>query len=80
MEMNPKTANREGSGLADDLRGAEWLILTSDWDGFKEPNASSDYGPAEPNRVVANDFCLRYRRGTYGLYKRCDRGGASGGG
>jgi hypothetical protein len=80
MEMNPKTANREGSGLADDLRGAEWLILTSDWDGFKEPNESSDYGPAEPNRVVANDFCLRYQRGTYGLYKRCDRGGASRGG
>ena len=43
MEMNPGTANREGSGLADELRRADWLILTSEWDDWNEPNESVEY-------------------------------------
>jgi hypothetical protein len=73
MEMNPGTANREGSGLADELRRADWLILTSEWDNWNEPNESMDYGPSEPNDVVRDDFCLRLERGQYRLYERCDR-------
>ena len=73
MEMNPGTANREGSGLADDLREADWLILTSEWDDWDEPNESMDFGPSEPNDVVRDDFCLRLERGQYRLYERCDR-------
>jgi hypothetical protein len=73
MEMNPGTANREGSGLADDLRKADWLILTSEWDDWSEPNDSAEFGPAEPNRVVREDFCLRLEKGQYRLYERCDR-------
>jgi hypothetical protein len=73
MEMNPGTANREGSGLADDLRRADWLILTSEWDDWDEPNESADFGPAEPNEVVRDLFCLRVERGEYRLYERCDR-------
>jgi hypothetical protein len=72
MEMNPGTANREGSGLADELRRADWLILTSEFDGRREPNESSKLGPAEPNEVVRDDFCLRLERGDYRLYERCD--------
>jgi hypothetical protein len=74
MEMNPQTANRKGSGLADDIRGADWLILTSMWDDWNEPNDSSKYGPSEPNEVVRKAFCLRFESGAYRLYERCDRG------
>ena len=73
MEMNPGTANREGSGLADDLREADWLILTSEWDNWNEPNDSVKYGPSEPNEVVRDLFCVRLVRGQYRLYERCDR-------
>lgn len=73
MEMNPGTANREGSGLAEDLRAADWLILTSKWDDWDEPNDSRNYGSPEPNRVVREDFCLRFSEGQYRLYERCDR-------
>jgi len=73
MEMNPGAANREGSGLADDIRRADWLILTSEWDDWNEPNESMDFGPSEPNDVVRDDFCLRLERAQYRLYERCDR-------
>jgi hypothetical protein len=71
--MNPGTANREGSGLADELRRADWLILTSEWDDWDEPNDSQDYGSPEPNRVVRELFCVRLEEGQYRLYERCDR-------
>lgn len=77
MEMNPQTANREGSGLADELRAADWLVLTSEWDGWNEPNDSALFGPAEPNEVVRDRFCQRLESGFYRLYERCDRGGAA---
>jgi hypothetical protein len=73
MEMNPGSANAEDSGLADELRRADWLILTSEWDDVDEPNESREYGSPEPNEVVRDDFCLRFERGQYRLYERCDR-------
>jgi hypothetical protein len=73
MEMNPGTANREGSGLADELRRADWLILSSEWDNWDEPNESTENGPSEPNEVVRDEFCLRLERGEYRMYERCDR-------
>lgn len=73
MEMNPMTANREGSGLADELRRADWLILTSRWDRWNEPNESSKLGSSEPNHVVRDAFCLRFESGLYRLYERCRR-------
>ena len=76
MEMNPLTANREGSGLADELRSADWLVLTSAWDRWDEPNDSREFGPSEPNRVVKDLFCVRYEAGTYRLYQRCRGAGA----
>jgi hypothetical protein len=73
MEMNPLTANREGSGLAGELRRADWLILTSAWDDWNEPNESSKLGSSEPNDVVRSKFCLRSESGEYRLYERCRR-------
>jgi hypothetical protein len=73
MEMNSNTANRAGSGLADELRRADWLILTSDWDGWDEPNDSTKFGSPIPNGVVRSLFCVRFESGTYRLYQRCSR-------
>ena len=75
MEMNPLTANRDGSGLADELREADWLILTSEWDNWDEANDSVAYGSAAANEVVRSLFCERFESGQYRLYERCDRPG-----
>jgi hypothetical protein len=72
LEMNPGTANRSGSSLASEVAHADFLVLSSRYDKWNEPNASSDYGSAEPNRVVARDFCLRTEHGQYQLYGRCE--------
>ena len=74
MEMNPLTANRAGSGLADDLSRSDWLILTTKWDDWDEPNDSSKLGPTEPNDVVRDSFCVRFESEEYRLYERCERG------
>ena len=68
MEMNPGAANREGSGLADELRRADWIILTTEYDFRRD---SDELGPNEPNEVVRDLFCLQLRSGDYYLYGRC---------
>ncbi|HEX6761275.1 MAG TPA: hypothetical protein VF094_00605 [Gaiellaceae bacterium] len=70
MELDPQTANRAGSGLARSLRTADWLILTSRYDGWSEPNSSSKLGPALPNRIVARDFCAVLVDGFDTLFRR----------
>ena len=71
-------ANAEGSGMADELRAADIVILSSIRDDWDEPNDSREFGPNEPNEVVEDDFCLvdSYGtglggRGLYELYRRC---------
>ena len=69
MEMNPGTANREGSGLADELRRANWLILTTEFES--RTTAAAPLGPSEPNEVVRDLFCPRLEVDQYALYERC---------
>jgi hypothetical protein len=73
MELNPQTANRRDSGLAGELEKADFLVLNERWDDWNEPNESSDLGPATPNAVVRERFCLRAQRGPFELYERCRR-------
>jgi hypothetical protein len=74
IEMDPGMANTEDSGLADEVAGADWLILSHVWDPWDEPNASRDVGSDAPNKVVRENFC---EVGKYGdlpyflLYERC---------
>ena len=79
IEMDPGIANAEDSGLADEVRSADWLILSDVWSGWDEPNDSRIDGPDEPNQVVRDEFCLveEFRTGEdqklrYQLYRRCD--------
>jgi hypothetical protein len=58
IEMDPGMANAPDSGLADEVAGSDWLILSHVWDAWDEPNDSRINGPNEPNEVVARDFCL----------------------
>jgi hypothetical protein len=78
IEMDPGMANAEGSGMADELRAADIVILSSIRDDWDEPNDSREFGPNEPNEVVEDEFCLvdlygrgLGGRGLYELYRRC---------
>ena len=73
IEMDPGVANAPGSRLAADLASADVVVLGSVWDGWVEPNRSTEPGSDEPNQVLARDFCLEhdYGDGLYRVYVRC---------
>ncbi|MEY2403152.1 MAG: hypothetical protein QOD38_703 [Acidimicrobiaceae bacterium] len=80
IEMDPAVANRENSGLADDLASSDLVILSSIRDDWNEPNASLDVGSDQAVEVLHRRFCLvgswgtgLFGRGLYELYQRCDR-------
>ncbi len=80
IEMDPGLANADDSGMADELRRADVVILSSIRDDWDEPNDSRGFGPNEPNLVIDEDFCLvdSYGtgvsgRGLYELYQHCTR-------
>lgn len=56
LEMEPGVANAPSSHLAHDLRTNDWLVLTSAYDHWFEPNASSAFGSDTANRVILKDF------------------------
>jgi hypothetical protein len=73
IEMDPGVANAPDSGLANDVRSADILILSSAWEDWDEPNDSRKLGSDRPNQVVRDEFCLVDRFGAhYWLYERCD--------
>ena len=80
IEMDPGLANTAGSRLSDDVRSADWLILTRFWSGWIEPNTSTVFGPDEPNQVVEQNFCLEgsYQHDVLRLYHRCSDGDSTG--
>jgi 4-amino-4-deoxy-L-arabinose transferase-like glycosyltransferase len=73
MEMDPGIADEEGSGLAEDLASADWAILTGFWNGWREPNASMEFGSDRPNQVLAEQFCeyASFEDDLVVLYRRC---------
>ena len=66
IEMDPGVANADDSGMADELRRADIVILSSIRDDWDEPNDSRTFGPNEPNEVIEDEFCLveSYGRGA----------------
>jgi hypothetical protein len=74
IEMDPGVANDKGSRLADDLRSADTVILSSVFNDWDEPNDARKFGPNLPNEILDRDFCLVQkfgRGGVYELYRRC---------
>lgn len=77
IEMDPGLADQAGSGLADDIASADFVVLTNTWGGWTEPNASNDFGSPEHNQAVADGFCLvaSYETNLVLLFERCAGGG-----
>jgi hypothetical protein len=71
LEMNPGTTNAAGSRLARDLRRADVLVLSDNYDMWVEPNESRRPGPRAPMDVVARHFCETAHFGPYRVYRRC---------
>lgn len=71
IEMDPGIANTEDSGLADELRRNDWLILSRSSDLWNEPNDSVIPGSQEPNQVVAELYCMVEDAGGFQLLQRC---------
>jgi hypothetical protein len=77
IEMDPGLADTAGSGLAEDIESADWLVLTNFWTGWIEPNSSAVHRSEEANQAVADNFCLvrQYDENLVLLYQRCEGGG-----
>ncbi len=77
VEMDPGLADAEGSGLAEDIETADFLVLTNIWTGWSEPNASSEHLSQEANQAVADNFCLvsTYEENLVMIFERCEGGG-----
>jgi hypothetical protein len=72
--MDPGVANAKDSGLADEVRRADLLILSTAWSNWDEPNSSRQLGPDAPNQVVRTQFCLVGSFGPhYKLYRHCHK-------
>ena len=72
VEMDPGVANREGSGMAEDLASADVVVLTSVWDAWDEPNDARIVGSDESNDVLRAQFCsVGTYEGLYELLRRC---------
>lgn len=72
IEMDPGIANAPDSGLAEEIAAADWLILSTVWNSWSEPNDSRLVGSDAPNREVAEHFCEVGDQGvSYQLYRRC---------
>jgi 4-amino-4-deoxy-L-arabinose transferase-like glycosyltransferase len=71
IEMNPGVANRPESKLSDQLRTADWVILTTSYDDWHEPNSSVIPGPEQPNEVLRESFCDYLSTGCWRLMRRC---------
>jgi hypothetical protein len=70
IEMNPLSANRIGSRLANDIDTADWLILDSQLNGFPEPDSSHQLGSDKPNKVIQDHFIQIARLDQFSIFKR----------
>jgi hypothetical protein len=70
LEMNPFSANRPGSPLAEDVKDADWLVLNRDFDFWNEPNRSREFQSDVPNRMVKEHFEIVGEFGSYLLFHR----------
>jgi hypothetical protein len=73
MELNAGTANASHSGLANDLRRAQFLLLTTRYDDWKGPTATRRPGSPAPVSVVRTEFCVVAQIAPYSLLRRCSR-------
>ena len=60
-----------GRGNSSPIVWADRIFLTTAYDGWSEPNASSRDGPRAPLDVLARHFCVRAEHPPWRLLVRC---------
>ncbi len=77
IEMDPGLADEAGSGLAEDIESADYLVLTNVWSGWIEPNTTAERRSQEANQAVADNFCLirTFEENLVMIFERCEGGG-----
>ena len=70
IEMNPFSANRADSRLGSDIGQADWLILDSQLNDSREPNAFLQLGPDRPNVVVQDQFVQVAQLNQFSIFHR----------
>jgi hypothetical protein len=77
IEVDPGLADAEGSGMAEDIESADFVVLTNTWGGWTEPNESAERRSDEHNHAVRDHFCLveSYNTNLVLLFERCEGGG-----
>lgn len=70
LEMEPDVANAPNSGLARQISHCKFLILTSLYNYWDEPNTSIVYRSSAANKIITKDFKLL---GTWGFWSVLER-------
>lgn len=69
IEMDPVLADGDDSALPDELRDNDWLVLSSAWKDWTEPNESANGRSQRANQVVAAEYCPVRTTPTFSLYR-----------
>lgn len=73
IEMDPGLADVEGSGLAEEVAEADWLILSNSSAAWIEPNESAESRSQAANDAVGEHFCPALITDTFELWGRCEK-------
>ncbi len=72
IEMDPGVTNHPNSGLTEEIRGADWVVLSETAATWREPNDSRVPGDPRPNRVVKASFCVVLNTEHFDLLRACE--------
>jgi hypothetical protein len=70
LEMEPGVANAPNSGLARQISHCQFLILTSIYNDWFEPNTSIVYRSSAPNKIISRDFKLIGTWGSWSVFEK----------
>jgi len=67
--MDPGLADGDDSALPAELKKNDWLVLSSAWKDWTEPNDSARGRSQKANAVVAAEYCPVRTTPTFSLYR-----------
>lgn len=81
IELDPHVTTVKASGFLSQLAKADFLVLSSDWDTWTEPNTNRLFDSSTANSLVRDRFCLRGVFGPVKVLQNCrlspERGASS---
>lgn len=72
IELNPLLTNSETSGIDQQIRGSQWVLLNQIYDHFYEANRSAELGSNKPGLVLKTHFQEVFRSGPFLVYRRIE--------